>query len=76
MLPVMLAARKIDGEDPNIVFMLRCLYGTVQAIAVMVVLFIYTRASKAASEKENAGVKIYVPPPPVVSLLDEGSFII
>jgi len=65
MLPVMLAARKIDGEDPNIVFMLRALYGAVQAVAVLVVLFIYTKAAAAADEKANEGVTIYVPPPPV-----------
>ena len=62
----MLAARKLDGEDPNVVFLLRCLYGGVQAIAVLVVLFIYTRASAAAKDKRN-NVKIYVPPPPQVS---------
>lgn len=62
----MMAARKLDGEDPNIIFMLRCLYGGVQAIAVMVVLFIYMKASSASQEKGNA-VKIYVPPAPQVS---------
>ncbi len=69
MLPVMLAARKLDGEDPNIVFMLRALYGAVQAVAVLVVLFIYTKAAAAAKERANEGVTIYVPPPPVVSYL-------
>jgi len=62
----MMAARKLDGEDPNIVFMLRCIYGGVQAIAVLVALFIYMKASAAASDTGNA-VKIYVPPPPQVS---------
>eukprot|EP00571_Detonula_confervacea_P015222 CAMPEP_0172297316 /NCGR_PEP_ID=MMETSP1058-20130122/388_1 /TAXON_ID=83371 /ORGANISM="Detonula confervacea, Strain CCMP 353" /LENGTH=356 /DNA_ID=CAMNT_0013006455 /DNA_START=95 /DNA_END=1165 /DNA_ORIENTATION=- len=63
MMPVMLAARKLDGEDPNIVFMLRCLYGAMQTVAVMVVLFIYVKANAAAKEKENA-VKIFVAPAP------------
>lgn len=64
MLPVMLAARKLDGENPDIVFMLRCVYGGMQAVAVLVVLFIYAKATAAAKEKGNAGVKIYVSPPP------------
>ena len=66
MLPVMLAARKLDGEDPNIVFLLRCLYGMVQAVAVMLTLFIYAKA-KAASNEVGNEVMIYVPPPPQVS---------
>jgi len=64
MLPVMLAARKLDGEDPNIIFMLRCLYGGVQTIAIMVVLYIYLQANNAAKESENSKVKIFVSPPP------------
>lgn len=63
MLPVMLASRKLDGEDPNIIHMLRCVYGAVQAIAVSIVLFIYMKANAAAKERSN-NVKIYVPPPP------------
>jgi len=64
----MMAARKLDGEDPNIIFMLRCIYGAVQAIAVLVTLFIYTKATAASNESGNA-VKIYVPPPPQVSIV-------
>lgn len=62
MLPVMLAARKLDGEDQNIIFLLRCLYGAVQTIALLVVLFVYHQARTAASDKSN-DVVIYVPPP-------------
>ena len=61
-----LAARKLDGEDPQVVFMLRCAYAAVQTVAVLTVLFIYAKASAAAKEGGNA-VKIYVPPPPQVS---------
>jgi hypothetical protein len=61
----MLAARKLDGEDPNVIFYLRCLYGFVQTIAVMLVVFIYFKANAAAKESTNA-VKIYVPSPPQV----------
>ena len=67
MLPVMLAARKLDGEDPNIVFLLRCIYGGVQTIALLLVLFVYHRASAAAADATN-NVIIYVPPPPQVSV--------
>jgi hypothetical protein len=63
MLPVMMAARKLDGEDPNIVFLLRCCYGAVQACALLLVLFINIKASAAAADKAN-NVKIYVAPPP------------
>ena len=65
----MMAARKLDGEDPNIIFMLRCIYGAVQAIAVLVTLFIYTKATAASNESGNV-VKIYVPPPPQVSIVE------
>jgi len=67
MLPVMMAARKLDGEDPNIVFLLRCCYGAVQACALLLVLFINIKAGAAAADKAN-NVKIYVAPPPQVSL--------
>jgi len=63
MLPVMFAARNLDGEDPNVIFMLRCVYGAMQTMAVMVVLFIYIKASGAAGDNGNT-VKIYVAPPP------------
>ena len=62
----MFAARKLDGEDPDIIFMLRCVYGAVQTVAVMVVLFIFAKANTASKDKANA-VKVYVPPPPQVS---------
>lgn len=63
MLPVMLAARKLDGEDENVVFLLRCVYGAVQSLAVIFVLYVYVKASAAAKQRENA-TKIYVPSPP------------
>eukprot|EP00804_Cyclotella_cryptica_P002259 CCRYP_020539-RC/>CCRYP_020539-RC protein AED:0.46 eAED:0.46 QI:23/0/0.5/1/1/1/2/0/244 len=63
MLPVMLATRKLDGEDPNIVLLLRCLYGAVQMLTLILVLFVYTKASAAAADKAN-DVLVYVPPPP------------
>ena len=67
MLPVMLAARKLDGENPDTVFMLRCAYGTVQAVIVLLVAYIYI-SSLAVSNGKDKDRLIYVPPPPVVSL--------
>jgi hypothetical protein len=61
----MLAARRLDGEDPKVVLYLRCAYAAVQCVAVIVILFVYYKASLAAKDKANA-VKIYVPPPPQV----------
>lgn len=63
MLPVMLAARKLDGEDPKIVNLLRMAYGAIQACCVVLVLYTYVRARAVA---ENAQGTIYVPPPPQV----------
>ena len=68
MLPVMLAARKLDGEDPDIIFLLRCVYGAVQSVSLLFVLFTYFKASAAAGQPGVAGVKIYVSPPPQVSV--------
>ena len=65
-LPVMLAARKLDGEDPKVVLYLRCAYAAVQTVAVFIVLFIYFKANAASKDSANA-VKIYVTPPPQVS---------
>ena len=61
----MLAARRLDGEDPKVVLYLRCAYAAVQCVAVIVILFVYYKANLAAKDKANA-VKIYVPPPPQV----------
>ena len=66
MLPVMLAAMKLDGEDPDTVFLLRCAYGTVQAVIVLLVAYIYI-SSQAVSNGKDKDRLIYVPPPPVVS---------
>jgi len=63
MLPVMLAARKLDGENPEIIFLLRCVYGAVQTLAVMVVFFVYYKAHAASKDRAN-NVTIFVPPPP------------
>eukprot|EP00934_Nitzschia_sp_Nitz4_P001041 Nitzschia sp. Nitz4//scaffold9_size221794//146107//147480//NITZ4_001366-RA/size221794-snap-gene-0.189-mRNA-1//-1//CDS//3329561061//1041//frame0 len=61
MLPVMFAARKLDGEDPQQVFLLRVAYGLVQFLSLLVVLYTYMQASKVS--KSGVGTTIYVPPP-------------
>mmetsp|Transcript_6283 Transcript_6283/g.10403 ORF Transcript_6283/g.10403 Transcript_6283/m.10403 type:complete len:348 (+) Transcript_6283:224-1267(+) len=60
MLPVMFAARKLDGEDPNVIYWLRVAYFSMQSIIVMLVLYTYIQASSAAKGKENKVV--YVAP--------------
>jgi hypothetical protein len=68
MVPVMLAARKLDGEDPNVVYWLRVAYFSVQAIVVLLVAYTYVLATAAASKPGNDKV-VYVPPAPTVSHL-------
>ena len=75
MLPVMLAARKIDGEDPNIVYWLRVAYATIQACCTLVVIFTYLQASAAARMNAATDSTIYVSPPPVVRTLNLHSFL-
>jgi hypothetical protein len=65
VLPVMLAARKIDGDDPNIVYWLRVAYGTMQTICVLIAVYTYIQASAVAASSSARGV-IYVPPAPTV----------
>eukprot|EP00529_Nitzschia_sp_RCC80_P028931 CAMPEP_0113497686 /NCGR_PEP_ID=MMETSP0014_2-20120614/30760_1 /TAXON_ID=2857 /ORGANISM="Nitzschia sp." /LENGTH=335 /DNA_ID=CAMNT_0000391637 /DNA_START=183 /DNA_END=1190 /DNA_ORIENTATION=- /assembly_acc=CAM_ASM_000159 len=61
MVPVMLAARKLDAEDPNVVYWLRVAYGSVQTLCVLVVAYTYLQASAVASKKMEQ--LIYVPAP-------------
>jgi hypothetical protein len=66
MIPVMLAARKLDGEDPNIVYWLRVAYFTVQCAIVMLVVYTYIQAGAAARGRDS--MLIYVPPAATVRL--------
>lgn len=63
MLPVMFAARKLDGEDPNVIYWLRIAYFSMQSIIVLLVAYTYLQCSivagKSSGDKEK---KIYVPP--------------
>ena len=63
MLPVMLAARKLDSEDANIVYWLRLAYGTIQTCCVLLVAYTYVQASATAST-EKAQTIVCVPAPP------------
>lgn len=63
MLPVMFAARKLDGEDPQTIYWLRIVYGVVQTLCILVVVIAYVKASAVAT----VNTVIYVPPAPQVS---------
>jgi hypothetical protein len=65
MLPVMLAARKLDGEDPSIVYWLRVAYGAIQTCCVILVAYTYIQATAAADNSKAKGV-VYVSPSPQV----------
>ena len=60
MLPLVFAARKIDGEDPQIIFYLRIAYFSVQTLIVLYTIYTYLQATLAAKGKET--MVIYVPP--------------
>ena len=64
MIPVMFAARKLDGEDPMVVYYLRIAYGVVQGICVLAVFYTYLKSFAVA--KKYTDRIIYVPPPPTV----------
>ena len=66
MVPVMLAARKLDAEDPNTVQYLRIAYGSMQSICVFIVLYTFMKAS-SLSGKEASNI-VFVPAPPTVRL--------
>ena len=67
MLPVMLAARKLDAEDPQTVQYLRMAYGSMQSLCVLVVLYTFMKASSIDDKK--ASNIVYIPAPPTVRCL-------
>lgn len=72
MVPVMLAARKIPSEDPDVIFWLRVAYTVVQCVCVSIVAYTYIQASSTSKSEDRL---IYVPPPAMVRLhisLQEG----
>lgn len=64
MLPVMLAARKLDGEDPSTVYMVRVAYAAVQTLCVLVVLWTFLKARTL----QNNSTIVYVPAAAQVSV--------
>jgi len=60
MLPVMFLARKIDAEDPFIVYWLRIAYAVIQLACVLVVAYTYIQCTTLAGMTNV----VYVPPPP------------
>lgn len=62
MLPVMLAARKLDGNDPNTVFAVRCAYVGIQSIIVLLICYVFIVAQKNSKGKYKDSI-IYIPPP-------------
>jgi hypothetical protein len=57
VLPVMLAARKLDGKNADTVRYVRLAYGIVQSLCFMIVLYAYYIATKVSNTRS-----IYVPP--------------
>jgi Phosphate transport (Pho88) len=67
MLPVMLAARKLDGENARTVHMVRIAYGVVQLVSLLLVVYAYHVAGKVSNQRN-----VYVPPAPSVRENDGG----
>jgi hypothetical protein len=65
MLPVMLAARKLDSEDVNTVYWLRISYLIMQLICSSIVVYTYYRAA-TPTNTTTIDTIVYVPPAPQV----------
>lgn len=63
MLPVLLASRKLDGDDEKTVLYLRIAYGIAQLIMVTCALIMFMKANALKNSSEGDKT-IYVPPPP------------
>jgi len=70
MIPLMLLSRKLDGEDPKIILLLRCTYGTVQTVLMLSIAYVIHRVNKLIASKWMHNSVVYVPavvppfPPP------------
>jgi hypothetical protein len=69
MLPVMFLARKLDGEDPLVVYWLRIAYAAVQVVCVLAVVYVYLQASAQQSGNAQFSQVVYVPPAAVVRIV-------
>jgi len=63
MIPVMLAARKLDAEDPQTIEYLRIAYGSMQTVCVLIVLYTFMKASSLTG-KDKSNI-IFVPAAPM-----------
>eukprot|EP00555_Chaetoceros_dichaeta_P007190 CAMPEP_0198264752 /NCGR_PEP_ID=MMETSP1447-20131203/17251_1 /TAXON_ID=420782 /ORGANISM="Chaetoceros dichaeta, Strain CCMP1751" /LENGTH=328 /DNA_ID=CAMNT_0043953817 /DNA_START=132 /DNA_END=1118 /DNA_ORIENTATION=- len=61
MIPLMLMSRKLDGEDPDIIFILRCTYGAVQTLLMLSIAYVFHKVQKAVKSKWMQTSVIYVP---------------
>lgn len=68
MAPLMYGVRKLDQEDPDIIFMLRCSYTIIQFLIILSVLYVNMVASKISKSKMK-DKEIFVPPPPQVCIV-------
>jgi Phosphate transport (Pho88) len=67
MIPVMLAARKLNNEDVNTVMMIRIAYGVIQMICLSIVLYTYLLVSSLTTNTtKNMDRIVYIPAPPQV----------
>lgn len=62
MLPVLLASRKLDGDDEQTVLYLRIAYGVTQFLMICCVLFMFLKANALKNSEEGEKI-IYVAPP-------------
>lgn len=62
LLPLMLAARKLDGDNPKTVLIIRLIYFSVQAVIVVLVVYLYFQ-SKSLFRSQQLNVSIYIPSP-------------
>lgn len=63
MFVVMYLSRKLDGEDKQTIFILRCLYGTVQLSIIVGVAFIINKVQSISTSPWMQGCVVYVPMP-------------
>lgn len=62
MLPLMYFARKLDHNDPDLVYKLRCAYFTIQALVMSLIAFLYTQAI-AFQKSKDGQKKVFVTKP-------------
>jgi len=65
-LPIILAARKIDPEDMELVMKLRVAYFTFHAIIIVLMGYIYAQAMKFKEKSKDVDKKILIVVPPQV----------